>query len=207
MTSSAASSVPATGAGGRTARAPGRSSSPPFPSGTSSGCGRRARRRKTCGWSICAAADRPITPPTDYWALAIEASIADGVPFQVQVEWRPEDQYVSEPWRPWANCLRPSGSHRRPARLSGGVPPPARPERAPVGSAGLGFKQLLPVSPLVPPLRFPLLQERRYALVGVLFEQVVYHHPSVPRRRRRGGPARSAGRTRACLWRESGPAG
>ena len=39
----------------------------------------------------------------DYRILAIEASIADGMPFQVQVEWRPEDQYVSEPWRPWAN--------------------------------------------------------------------------------------------------------
>ena len=22
-------------------------------------------------------------------------------PFEVQVEWRPEDQYVPEPWRPW----------------------------------------------------------------------------------------------------------
>jgi hypothetical protein len=33
--------------------------------------------------------------------------IAQGVasklkrPFEVQVEWRPEDQYVPEPWRPW----------------------------------------------------------------------------------------------------------
>ena len=28
----------------------------------------------------------------------------------------------------------------------------------------------------VPPLRLPLLEERRYALVGVFLEQVVHHH-------------------------------
>lgn len=40
----------------------------------------------------------------DYQALAAESSQADGVLFQVQVEWRPEDQYVSEPWRTWADA-------------------------------------------------------------------------------------------------------
>lgn len=40
----------------------------------------------------------------DYRTLAIEASAIDGVPFQVQVEWRPEDQYVGEPWRAWAEA-------------------------------------------------------------------------------------------------------
>jgi hypothetical protein len=40
----------------------------------------------------------------DYLALAAEASQIEGVPFQVRVEWRPNDQYVSEPWRVWADA-------------------------------------------------------------------------------------------------------
>lgn len=38
----------------------------------------------------------------DYQGLASEAAQEEGIPFQVQIEWRPEDQYVSEPWRAWA---------------------------------------------------------------------------------------------------------
>ena len=38
----------------------------------------------------------------DYETLASEAAQRTGIPFQVAVEWRPEDQYVDEPWRPWA---------------------------------------------------------------------------------------------------------
>ena len=37
----------------------------------------------------------------DYHDCAREAARRDGEPFQVQVEWRPEDQYVAEPWREW----------------------------------------------------------------------------------------------------------
>ena len=37
----------------------------------------------------------------DYLALAHFASEEVGTPFAVRVEWRPEDEYVSEPWRPW----------------------------------------------------------------------------------------------------------
>ena len=37
----------------------------------------------------------------DYIDCAREAAQRDGEPFQVQVEWRPEDQYVAEPWRHW----------------------------------------------------------------------------------------------------------
>ena len=38
----------------------------------------------------------------DYLRFAAEASESEETPFQVEVEWRPEDQYVAEPWRPWA---------------------------------------------------------------------------------------------------------
>ena len=37
----------------------------------------------------------------DYIGCAREAAQRDGKPFQVRVEWRPEDQYVAEPWRKW----------------------------------------------------------------------------------------------------------
>ena len=37
----------------------------------------------------------------DYLQLACQASQTEGVLFQVQVEWRPEDQYVEKPWRRW----------------------------------------------------------------------------------------------------------
>ena len=37
----------------------------------------------------------------DYLAIARESALDTGLPFQVQVEWRPEDEYVAEPWREW----------------------------------------------------------------------------------------------------------
>ena len=40
----------------------------------------------------------------DYLESAQEAVEREGTPFQVQVEWRPEDQYVEEPWRPWRDA-------------------------------------------------------------------------------------------------------
>ena len=33
--------------------------------------------------------------------LAREVSEKSGEPFEVQVEWRPEDEYVEPPWRQW----------------------------------------------------------------------------------------------------------
>ena len=38
---------------------------------------------------------------SDYVELARRASDVEGVPFDVQVEWRPNDENVSEPWRRW----------------------------------------------------------------------------------------------------------
>lgn len=38
----------------------------------------------------------------DYLQLALTAAQTEGTPFQVQVEWRPEDECVEEPWRRWA---------------------------------------------------------------------------------------------------------
>ena len=38
----------------------------------------------------------------DYKAFAEKASDLEGVQFAVQVEWRPGDEYVEEPWRPWS---------------------------------------------------------------------------------------------------------
>ena len=37
----------------------------------------------------------------DYRRFADEAAQKDGVSFQVQVEWRPDDEYVAGPWRQW----------------------------------------------------------------------------------------------------------
>lgn len=37
----------------------------------------------------------------DYADFASEAAQANDVPFQVQVEWRPDDEFVSAPWRQW----------------------------------------------------------------------------------------------------------
>ena len=37
----------------------------------------------------------------DYRRFADEAAQTAGVPFQVQVEWRPGDEYVAEHWRQW----------------------------------------------------------------------------------------------------------
>ena len=37
----------------------------------------------------------------DYTELARQVSENAGEPFQVQVEWRPEDEYVDPPWRQW----------------------------------------------------------------------------------------------------------
>ncbi len=40
----------------------------------------------------------------DYLEFARKAAQCEGRPFQVQIEWRPEDQYVEEPWRPWRDA-------------------------------------------------------------------------------------------------------
>lgn len=37
----------------------------------------------------------------DYTDLAREVSEKSGEPFEVQVEWRPGDEYVEPPWRRW----------------------------------------------------------------------------------------------------------
>ena len=37
----------------------------------------------------------------DYRRLARQVSQFQGLPFQVEVEWRPEDANVAQPWRPW----------------------------------------------------------------------------------------------------------
>ena len=37
----------------------------------------------------------------DYLAFADEAEEIEDQQFKVQVEWRPEDQHVDEPWRQW----------------------------------------------------------------------------------------------------------
>ena len=37
----------------------------------------------------------------DYLRLAIEVAECEGTEFQVRVEWRTEDKYVEETWRPW----------------------------------------------------------------------------------------------------------
>ena len=37
----------------------------------------------------------------DYTDLAREVSEKSGEPFEVQVEWRPEDDHVEPPWRRW----------------------------------------------------------------------------------------------------------
>ena len=34
--------------------------------------------------------------------FAAEAAESEGTPFQVTVEWRHENEYVTEPWRTWA---------------------------------------------------------------------------------------------------------
>ena len=58
----------------------------------------------------------------DYLRFAAEAAESEGTPFQVTVEWRHENEYVTEPWRTWG--LRPcsSGSHRRPSQLPPRIP-------------------------------------------------------------------------------------
>ena len=40
----------------------------------------------------------------DYLDIASQVSSRTGRTFQVQVEWRPEDQYVKEPWRQWRDA-------------------------------------------------------------------------------------------------------
>ena len=40
----------------------------------------------------------------DYLKFARKAEQHEGTPFQVQVEWRPEDKYVDEPWRRWRDA-------------------------------------------------------------------------------------------------------
>ena len=37
----------------------------------------------------------------DYTELAREVSDKSGVPFQVRIEWRPNDECVEPPWRQW----------------------------------------------------------------------------------------------------------
>ena len=40
----------------------------------------------------------------DYVKLAEESSQQEGTPLEVQVEWRPEDECVPEPWRQWRDA-------------------------------------------------------------------------------------------------------
>lgn len=37
----------------------------------------------------------------DYLQFAHDAEEKTGQPFEVEVEWRPENEYVTEPWRKW----------------------------------------------------------------------------------------------------------
>lgn len=37
----------------------------------------------------------------DYLALALQAAQDENTPFRVQVEWRPEPEYVRPPWQQW----------------------------------------------------------------------------------------------------------
>ena len=37
----------------------------------------------------------------DYLQIALEAELKENQPLTVQVEWRPEDEYVAEAWRQW----------------------------------------------------------------------------------------------------------
>lgn len=37
----------------------------------------------------------------DYLKFAQMASCQENTPFEIQVEWRPEDRYVEPPWRQW----------------------------------------------------------------------------------------------------------
>ena len=38
----------------------------------------------------------------DYLRFALEAAERESQPLSLQVEWRPEDEYVAEAWRQWA---------------------------------------------------------------------------------------------------------
>ena len=40
----------------------------------------------------------------DYLDIATEVSSKMGQAFQIQVEWRSEDQFVTEPWRKWRDA-------------------------------------------------------------------------------------------------------
>ena len=40
----------------------------------------------------------------DYIELAEESSRQEETPLEVQVEWRPEDECVAEPWRQWRDA-------------------------------------------------------------------------------------------------------
>ena len=40
----------------------------------------------------------------DYFDIASEVSSRTGETFEIQVEWRSEDQYVLEPWREWRDA-------------------------------------------------------------------------------------------------------
>ena len=37
----------------------------------------------------------------DYYRFARKSEEKDGTPFRVQVKWRPDDEFVDEPWRQW----------------------------------------------------------------------------------------------------------
>ena len=37
----------------------------------------------------------------DYHRLARQVEEKDGAPFRVRVAWRPDDEFVAEPWRQW----------------------------------------------------------------------------------------------------------
>lgn len=40
----------------------------------------------------------------EYLEIACRVSDCIGQPFRVQVEWRPDDQFVKEPWRQWRDA-------------------------------------------------------------------------------------------------------
>lgn len=56
----------------------------------------------------------------DYLEIASRVSKRTGQAFQVQVEWRPEDEFVPESWRPW----RDAHAQVEVMRNSGGKFPP-----------------------------------------------------------------------------------
>ena len=42
--------------------------------------------------------------PDDYFAIAEKVASKTGTPFELQAEWRPEDEFVGPDWRAWRNA-------------------------------------------------------------------------------------------------------